>query len=356
MRRRSISNQHDSMPMEKSKKNDGDNFVFERRVSGLMSEYVVIRTSGGYDDLWNIFIIVMLVIIIGSYLLSCMGVEIGGSNEDALIYAYYEAEAEENTFGGETACTASSGCSGGEKVSYIGNDESSTLTFNGIEVEEEGNYEVLLFYCSGEERTVYYSVNGGEFVSVETLDTGGSDQTGVVTFAIKLETGTNTIAFGNAKSYAPDIDRIGIRYLSETGDDAEMETHYYTYYDIDCTWEEAKSMCEEMGGHLVTISSESEQEIVKYLLNAAERNSYWLGGYRSGESFNWITGEDFSYSNWATGQPDNAMASEDALMMYRQTDDAWGTWNDLNSDGTCNNSDEDFFGTENIGFVCEWES
>ncbi|MBR1585950.1 MAG: hypothetical protein IJ662_10450 [Clostridia bacterium] len=137
------------------------------------------------------------------------------------------------------------------------------------------------------------------------------------------------------------------------------EGHAYKVYDTGKTWASAKSYCESLGGHLVTITSSGEQSFVSGLISSMSKNSYWLGGYKSGNTWKWITKESWSYSFWASRQPDNYHSQETRLMMYRKSNPlssgtSLGKWNDLKSDGTCNN--EKFFGKENFGFICEWES
>lgn len=107
----------------------------------------------------------------------------------------------------------------------------------------------------------------------------------------------------------------------------------------DClTWDEAKRKCEELGGHLVTITSAGEQEVVSSLVNGQARAGYWTGGRKSGSSI-WITGEPFSYTNWDVNQPD-AWNGEDRYGIYSST----GKWNDwLNTD-------------RYLGFICEKEA
>lgn len=117
----------------------------------------------------------------------------------------------------------------------------------------------------------------------------------------------------------------------------EYNGHFYRYYDTQMSWYEAKSFCEQRGGHLVTISSDSENEFVSSLFSC---ESIWLGGNdvdKEGQ-FVWCTNEDFSYSNWGSGEPNNGGGKgQDFLHMYRT-----GFWDDMND-------------TE-LGFVCEWDS
>ena len=136
--------------------------------------------------------------------------------------------------------------------------------------------------------------------------------------------------------------------------------HYYRVYNRSMTWREARNYCRDLGGHLVTITSRGEQNFVEDLLSSdGKKNCYWLGGYKeSKHSWRWVTGESFSYNNWAKGQPDNYTSNEDSLMIYRRrnpnSSNRIGEWNDISYDGECNG--ESFFGERNFGFICEWDS
>ena len=134
--------------------------------------------------------------------------------------------------------------------------------------------------------------------------------------------------------------------------------HKYRIYNQSCTWDEAKAFCEKAGGHLATVTSQQEENVIEALLFAGTRNSYWLGGKIAYRQLTWITGEETGYTNWASMQPDN-YHGEDSLMIYCRDNpipaaDTSYQWNDLRSDGTC--MGEAFFGVENFGFICEWEN
>ncbi|SEL85387.1 Peptidase_C39 like family protein [Butyrivibrio sp. ob235] len=138
--------------------------------------------------------------------------------------------------------------------------------------------------------------------------------------------------------------------------------HQYALYNVGKKWDEAKEACEKEGGHLLTINSKEEQDFVQSLIEQkGTRNSYWLGGKRSennSDRWEWITGESFSYTNWGARQPDNHYG-EDYLMIYKNRNpnssvDAPFTWNDLCAEGTFGS--ESFFGLDNFGYICEWES
>ncbi len=132
----------------------------------------------------------------------------GAIDRDA--YTYYEAESSKNTLKGAAVIASSAFCSGSAKVGYIGNGAGNTLTFNGVTVEEAGTYTLVLYYCSGENRVVRLSVNGGEPITMTKLNSGDYARPAAAEIEIELAAGENTITFSNPTYYAPDIDMIAI--------------------------------------------------------------------------------------------------------------------------------------------------
>jgi len=136
----------------------------------------------------------------------------------------------------------------------------------------------------------------------------------------------------------------------------------YLLFDQYLSWEDAKIYCENLGGHLVTITSQEEQNAVYNLAMQGGKNQYWLGASYGAtgatNSWNWVTGESFSsYLNWDVLQPDY-IGSENYLQMYRianpyNVSSQAGKWNNTYVDNF--RSGEAFFGTDKIGFICEIE-
>jgi len=100
-----------------------------------------------------------------------------------------------------------------------------------------------------------------------------------------------------------------------------LKGHIYAAFDEPYSWKEAEALCESMGGHLATITSKEENDFIKSMPLGF---SYYIGASdeQTEGVWKWVTGENFSYSNWAKGQPDNAN-EEDFGMFYSD-----GTWND----------------------------
>lgn len=66
------------------------------------------------------------------------------------------------------------------------------------------------------------------------------------------------------------------------------------------TWEEAKAVCENNGGHLLTITSKGEQKFTEKL-NDDELN-LWIGGFQD-NGWAWVTEEGWNYTNWTDKYP-----------------------------------------------------
>jgi hypothetical protein len=93
--------------------------------------------------------------------------------------------------------------------------------------------------------------------------------------------------------------------------------HYYGLTKTAETWTQAEAEAEAMGGHLVAITSQAEEN---FLINqfvtgtGATNQPYWMGFYdanyspnASNRDFVWTTGEPVSYTDWnaATNEPNN---------------------------------------------------
>lgn len=119
--------------------------------------------------------------------------------------------------------------------------------------------------------------------------------------------------------------------------------HYYeavAFSTSYLSWWESKAEAEGMSylgaaGHLATISSAAENEWV--WINLGEPHTYYLGGYQLDGSnepdggWVWVTSEDWIYSNWAPGEPNNSSSgpsgSEECLQFIGPSS-VPGQWND----------------------------
>ncbi|MCB1406016.1 MAG: hypothetical protein KDK01_07065 [Rhodobacteraceae bacterium] len=91
------------------------------------------------------------------------------------------------------------------------------------------------------------------------------------------------------------------------------------------TFDAARRRAESMGGHLATVASADELQALFAVANnpagwSLEQGRYfigpWLGGYRQGSQWMWITGEPWGFTAWAPGQPDNYQGRETHVNMW----------------------------------------
>jgi hypothetical protein len=84
--------------------------------------------------------------------------------------------------------------------------------------------------------------------------------------------------------------------------------------------------------HLATITSEQENDfLVSLFSDNGISGQHWLGGFQDApkpevdpaEGWQWVTGEQWQYTNWAAIEPNDAGGIEDHLSLY-----SYGDWND----------------------------
>jgi hypothetical protein len=135
--------------------------------------------------------------------------------------------------------------------------------------------------------------------------------------------------------------------------------HKYTLYNISMTWLEAEKYCEKLGGHLVTITDDDEQSFVNSLFDETASNCYWIGLSRSDENWEWVTGEEFNYSNWTKNEPNNEKNIEFYVHLFGKVYTGGigtkniGEWNDASESGASYAGS--FYDSSAFGFICEWE-
>lgn len=96
-------------------------------------------------------------------------------------------------------------------IGWLGGSSSSRASYTVI-VEEDGYYYLRITYCTGADRDVQVSINGGDAVTVACPSTGSytADSADSVYLLVYLEEGENTVALFNASDWAPNIISIGI--------------------------------------------------------------------------------------------------------------------------------------------------
>ena len=125
----------------------------------------------------------------------------------------------------------------------------------------------------------------------------------------------------------------------------EFKGHQYLRIDTSMTWEKAQEYCINMGGHLLTITSQEEQDFIEEFMKNGIMNTYWLGLRDKGSSgYYWVTGEEFDWNN--NVEAANGSYNQYIYQIVRES----GAWNDHD-----NIIRGDFWDYTKTGIICEWD-
>ena len=181
----------------------------------------------------------------------------------------------------------------------------------------------LVYLCSGVATIDEYAFAGCDNLA-DVYYTGSEEQWEAISIGAENESLTNAFIFCN---YVENPEFVN--GLSFNG-------HYYWIFETGLSWDEAQAYCESLGGHLATITSAEEQQMLAGM-NVYDWN-LWIGGYQNGESWEWITGESWDYSNWMEGEPNcNDPAGNNAAKLWPEQ------WDDCAR-------------TDGFAFICEWDN
>jgi lectin-like protein len=91
------------------------------------------------------------------------------------------------------------------------------------------------------------------------------------------------------------------------------------------SWTEAEAYANSLGGHLVVIHDQAEQD--RLVAQFGGKEPFWIGlrAARSAGTFTWVNGDPLTYTNWLPHEPNNARGVESYGEMN------WGgagKWND----------------------------
>jgi hypothetical protein len=143
---------------------------------------------------------------------------------------------------------------------------------------------------------------------------------------------------------------------------ASYNGHYYYFFNSSVSWSDARDTSETMSykpdlngptywGHLVAITSKEESDWINSTFNNLE--GIWIGAYQTPETdglnivdnwnidWNWVTGEDWQFTNWRPGEPNDSSDIEDYGELRSSNG---GDWNDNKNDA------------ELAGYIVEYET
>ena len=109
--------------------------------------------------------------------------------------------------------------------------------------------------------------------------------------------------------------------------DGQFQTfqgHSYLWCNQWQTFDEAKAFAAKLGGHVVTITSEEENDFIIQQLEAGTfKRDCTLGLERTGEgrmAWKWVTGEPLEYHNWG---PESGAGADGAVFVQEKGQWLW---------------------------------
>ena len=76
---------------------------------------------------------------------------------------------------------------------------------------------------------------------------------------------------------------------------------HYLVLERKLGWEKARDLAKEANGHLAIPGNQAEHDYLKRVLNTClqENMAAWIGGYYTGDSWQWVTKEPWSFTAWS---------------------------------------------------------
>lgn len=160
--------------------------------------------------------------------------------------------------------------------------------------------------------TTYYAsqtVNGCESIDRLAIK--------VIVNAADISATSSTICIGNSTTLTASSSQ------SMTGFSGPFtyNGHHYYISTQPAIWTTAKSKSRELGGYLVSIADENENNFVKSILG---NFNVWIGLSDADQEnlWSWDSGEPFMYSKWAQTEPNNSLGNEN-YVEYGFGDKKW---------------------------------
>ena len=218
------------------------------------------------------------------------------------------------------------------EIAYY-SDESRKGSFTNAKKDENGQLMEAWVFTQGVQQGYIEVVND----EVTTSTTSTTSTTTTSTTSTTSTTTTSTTSTTSTTTTSTTSTTSTTATTTTTTPISLPDRKKYEVIKTAMTWDEADSYCRSVNGHLATLTSFEEQELITNLLKEEGLSECWLGGKRdeNGE-FGWITGEPMVFTNWNGGEPNNLGGHEDYIHTYSS-----GKWNDLPGD-------------HRKFFICEW--
>lgn len=170
---------------------------------------------------------------------------------------------------------------------------------------------------------------------------------------------TISALIGDSDDYSLGAVMDGVSFTPVKRSGIEKHKTRYEAFKEDKTWTDSNAACMSRGGHLVTLTSEKEEQQVISLVESKGIDFVWIGGYTSerddGIFAHWVTGEKWSYDNWFPGEPSHTDldGEPEFYLMLWKIQGQW-SWNDERDD-LFSSSEAVKKMSGKTGYVCEYE-
>ncbi|MBF0097498.1 MAG: hypothetical protein HQM04_19320 [Magnetococcales bacterium] len=144
-----------------------------------------------------------------------------------------------------------------------------------------------------------------EFNGMKLLDGSFSDKK----FHVSSNSG-QTLAVDSVMGVSPSVLGTGGRSDQDTTGWTQSGNSLYKFTTQD-TWDGAEAQAKAAGGHLVAIGDQTENDFINGLFSSIAIPTgmqRWIGlnDIAHQGSWKWTNGDDLTFSNWASGQPDSS--------------------------------------------------
>lgn len=170
-------------------------------------------------------------------------------------------------------------------------------------------------------------------------------------------------------AYAEQTLELGTDDVQEILEEKETNIYRYEFLAKDVSWYEAYDDCILRGGHLVTIESQEEFDILTEQLTeqGLEKQLFWIGGMRltGSREYHWIdeegnvredllNGTEEYQDYWMDGEPSYTSEGNEErfMMLFYKSDIGKWVWNDVSETPFI---DVPYYAGR-IGYICEYET
>ncbi len=166
-----------------------------------------------------------------------------------------------------------------------------------------------------------------------TSTTGGSSTTGKTSTSTTVPTTTTTVpttttTVPTTTTTVPTTTTTTAQTTTSIPGGIAYGSSIYVAGTIGLSWHDAVAEAQAMGGHLVTISSEGENNFIKNTFGTDGAVWVALSDHVNEGTFRWSNGESVAFTKWMPGEPSDFGSGQDFAAMVT----ADGSWDDVGDD------------------------